>query len=1113
MHRLSSTIGFSRSCPAAWRCRLFAASVSALSACLFLSLFCPTRVTSALVSRLPLLSRPAPVLAAVPGAQQAQTLVTGLPLQREIAGGDTHVYAWTMVRGQYVRLIVAQQSIDVRLQLVAPDGRPLPEVNNEDGAQRQEQVSQVAEGPGEWRLEVRAVAGDAAAGIYEIRIEELRDANPQDQARVNAETAFARGRVLYRQGTAESLHQSIASFEDVLLLYRRAGDRQGEANTLHLIGLVSRMLGENQQALIYYEQALPLRRAVGDRYGEAMTTHNIGAVYWNLGDAPKALEYYQLALPLRRAVADRRGEAVTLNNLGVAYRDVGDNQKALDYLAQAVPLYRVVRDRSGEAETLGNIGGVYFILGEKQKALEYLDQALALKRAVKDRRGEGSTLDRLAVVYSDFGDQQRALDLVNQGLVLVRAAGDRREEANSLSILGQIYFIQGDGIRALENYNQALLLVRAQGSRLREAAILGRMGAVYDSLGRSQQAQEVYQQAVALAHALGDDWEEAHALAGWARLSSRQGELNLSRSQIEAALRLSEVMRTRVASSELRASYMAERQKDFEFYIELLMRSRALRPADENARAALLVSEQARARSLVESLTEARLNIRQGVNVALLERERSAQLQLNAKAESLTRLLSSNHTDLQASSARKELEAVLANYQQLETELRSSSPRYAALTQPEPLDLKTIQTELLDADTLLLEYSLGTQKSFLWLVTPTSVLSFVLPGRVAIEAAARRLYELLTTRNRQRQDEMPVQRARRLREADAEFTALAASLSEMLLGPARSELGTRRLLIASEGVLQYLPFSLLPTPGPNQRGAVAGGAGGEQSAEKYHPLILDHEIVSLPSASVLLALRRNARENINAAPSVAVFADPVFRADDSRVRRHPNEAGRKVPPNNEAGFENVSPAAVDRSAQESGLLDFRRLVHSREEADAILQLNGKNTNLRAIDFVSSRRTALDSDLSHYRVLHFASHGLLNSQHPELSGIVLSLVNDEGKPIDGFLRLHEIYNLKLNADLVVLSACSTALGKEIRGEGLVGLTRGFMYAGAHSVVASLWSVDDEATAELMKRFYTGMLKDGRRPAGALRAAQVSMLREKRWQSPPLWAAFVLQGEWR
>ena len=193
--------------------------------------------------------------------------------------------------------------------------------------------------------------------------------------------------------------------------------------------------------------------------------------------------------------------------------------------------------------------------------------------------------------------------------------------------------------------------------------------------------------------------------------------------------------------------------------------------------------------------------------------------------------------------------------------------------------------------------------------------------------------------------------------------------------------------------------------------------------------------------------------------------------------------------------------------------ELRRLLLTRDEAEAILSVTPRNDGFGALDFRANRATVTGDELSRYRIVHFATHGLLNSEHPQLSGVVLSLVDERGQPQDGFLRLHEIFNLRLPAELVVLSACQTGLGKEVKGEGLVGLTRGFMYAGAARVVASLWRVDDAATAELMKRFYRRMLKDGMRPAAALRAAQVEMWRRPQWRSPFYWGGFVLQGEWK
>jgi CHAT domain-containing protein len=347
----------------------------------------------------------------------------------------------------------------------------------------------------------------------------------------------------------------------------------------------------------------------------------------------------------------------------------------------------------------------------------------------------------------------------------------------------------------------------------------------------------------------------------------------------------------------------------------------------------------------------------------------------------------------------------------------------------------------------------------------------------------------MTARNRVVANETPEQRSLRIEQAEAEYQKASLVLSRLLLAPAAAQLKNRRLVIVGEGLLQYTAFAALPVPdAPSQ------------------PLIATHEIITLPSASVLGVLRREFAARKPSDKTLAVFADPVFDKDDPRIRL----AGKGRA---EGVAETASVGEVKRSATESGLQDFIRLRFSRQEAEQILRLASEGKRLEAIDFEASRATVTNPELARYRIVHFATHGLINNQHPELSGVVLSLVDRDGRPQNGFLRLYDIYNLKLGADLVVMSACQTALGKEIKGEGLMGLTRGFMYAGVPRVVASLWQIDDRATAELMRRFYEGMLVKGLRPAAALSAAQASMWKDKRWQSPYYWGAFTLQGEWK
>jgi CHAT domain-containing protein len=334
-------------------------------------------------------------------------------------------------------------------------------------------------------------------------------------------------------------------------------------------------------------------------------------------------------------------------------------------------------------------------------------------------------------------------------------------------------------------------------------------------------------------------------------------------------------------------------------------------------------------------------------------------------------------------------------------------------------------------------------------------------------------------------------------------------------------LGRKRLIVVSDGALQYVPFAALPVPpGP--------GA----ARNKPRPLIVEHEIVYEPSASSVAALRRELAGRRPGSRTVAVLADPVFDRDDERVNgarrlasgdsveRRPTTAARpnRRGPEETGGPGEEMPAGLERALQTvraRGAAGARlpRLPFARREAEAIAAAARPGDAMKALDFQASRETASSGALAEYRIVHFATHGLLSAARPELSGLVLSLVDEQGRPRDGFLRLHDIYNLHLPAELVVLSACQTGLGQEIRGEGLVGLTRGFMYAGAARVVASLWQVDDVATAELMRRFYRRMLREGERPASALRTAQVEMWQEGIWRSPYYWAGFVLQGEWR
>jgi CHAT domain-containing protein len=391
-----------------------------------------------------------------------------------------------------------------------------------------------------------------------------------------------------------------------------------------------------------------------------------------------------------------------------------------------------------------------------------------------------------------------------------------------------------------------------------------------------------------------------------------------------------------------------------------------------------------------------------------------------------------------------------------------ASPRYAALTQTPKFTADDINA-LLGPDTLLLEYALGREQSYLWAVTAQETRAFTLPPRSQIETQARHCYDAWAT------GKMPTDGA-------------ADKLSQMLLGPASRLLGRKRLLIVGEGMLQYVPFAALPEP------------------DTAAPLIVRHEITTLPSALTLAALRRETvKRNAPQQLTAFILADPVFDANDPRVTKSDATQTPSALPRTLNDLRTVSRAGLSR------------LPATRAEAQALSKLLPPAQRLVTLDFAANYAAVTDPSLSNYRILHFATHGIFDATRPELSGLALSLVDAQGRPQNGFLWAHEIYNLNLPAELVVLSACRTALGQDVKGEGLMSLTRGFMYAGAARVVASLWEVNDPATAALMADFYKNMLRRRMRPAAALRAAQIAAWRKR--LAPHLWAAFTIQGEYR
>jgi CHAT domain-containing protein/tetratricopeptide (TPR) repeat protein len=888
---------------------------------------------------------------------------------------------------------------------------------------------------------------------------------PRDK-RLLAEALNNMGEVYHTKGTPLKAQ---GYFQRSLMLWAGTGDRMGEALARLNLGHSFASSGDLSDATVQFESALALARAVGDRTVEALSLVAAGVVHSFRGQEQAALALHLEALGIAQTVGDRQSEAVALNGLGQAYEGIGKTLVALDHYEQALKLFLNNESLDFATGTEYRIARIYHLTGNNQQALAHYRRCIALSRRANKKRMEAYALIDIAAIHRAVGRRGETLNQYKKALELYHQIGDRRGQAIVLNSIGDLISESGDKRRALIFYKRALPLTQAAGDRDTEASTL------YNA---------------ALAARDSGDLEEALACA-------------------EQSVQLVETLRTYVTGPDLRSSYFASVHRYYSLYINLLMRLDRQGLGGQYAATALLASEQARARSLIEVLAETGTDIRRGAEPGLLEHERALQQRLRVKAQQRMQLSSNAETEAEAAEAARELRELTAAYQVVQAQIREQNPRYAALTQPRPVSMIDIQAELRGENTILLEYSLGDEKSYLWVVTASSLSSYELPGRAVIEAAAREVYDLLTSRqpvdgniDAEYQDHVAA--------SDEIYEAKALALSQMLLGPARSQLNDQRLLIVAEGVLQYIPFEALPVPEAESDGERPKRADDPDSNER--PLLVSHhEVISLPSISTLITLRRE-RSRVNSAPGlVAVLADPVYEINDPRVSKAEHLLASVAPrrPEEEATVR----SAIRDFVGIAGAAGITRLRHTSDEAEAIISLAPSGQGLMATGFEASRETAMSPRLRQYQIIHFATHGLVNSEHPELSGVILSLVNKQGGQADGFLQLHDIYNLDLSAELVVLSACDTGLGEDIKGEGLVGLTRAFLYAGSMSVVASLWKVDDAATAELMRHFYEAMLKDGLPPAAALRFAKEAMRRQKRWRAPYYWAGFIMQGEYR
>jgi len=914
--------------------------------------------------------------------------------------------------------------------------------------------------------------------------------NPQ----TDPSTSLSRGRALLKQGHAD---QALPLLESALTGFTSTNNARGIAAAQDALGDLYMIQGQYKVALDHYRSAY---QSFVVASGKDQTSANVANnVAGRAGSTASA--------------ATETAATGTLDNgfnANLMLAKIGDTNYRLGQMQEASTAYfqmNVSKPESAAAKTtrrLGGLGGIGSIMSTGRPSIEApTSGAIGLLETTKEIDEYRKSIvymtfelgiGRIAFANKDLEAArkhfQNALDAGSGALPVIAKAGQtRRFKAAARTSLGDVALREGRYKDAVKMFSDA-----ADGAKKDERLDL--MWPAQRGLGRSL-------------------WLQAAQDKDGAKM--REQALNAYRD----ALKTIETIREgSLRADESRTTFLATTEDVYDeassaFAEMALMGAPGASPALSGkaldyAAESFRIAEAGRARSLLDMLGEVNAQITEGVPADLLKKKQDNLDRQQQIAEQLTGIALAGDQKQKPSDLESELDKLQTEFDQIENQIRTASPKYAALTGAQPLTLADVQQKVLDDNTVLLEYQLGADNSYLFAATRSGVSLYKLPRRSDVDKLATDFRSQLIPPKLQRRIvgidvAADQQRGLGIVQGPSEdlppFVAASNALYKAVIEPAASVIGDKRILVVADGALNYIPFEAL----------VKNSDGADYASLNY--LVKTNEVVYSPSASVIAAIRQGSASSNG--KSMLLVADPVFSADDPRAKGGAATASSGETRGLGLGLESaVNDVAGDTAASASGGLHLARLSGTRTEADAISAIaktGGAQADLWT-DLSASEDNVKTRDVSSYCYLHVATHGLLDADRPQFTGVVLSLVGNKSN--DGFLRTDEIFNLKLGSPLVMLSACETGLGKEKRGEGVIGLTRAFMYAGAPTVGVSLWSVADKSTADLMTDFYKRLLgATPQTPGAAMRDAQLAMINGKKYSAPFYWAPFVLVGEWK
>jgi len=854
--------------------------------------------------------------------------------------------------------------------------------------------------------------------------------------------------------------KAIEYHQQSLAIAREIKNRRGEGNALGNLGLGYNYLGDYTKAIEYHQQHLAIAQEIKDRYGEGNALGNLGSAYDALGDYTKAIEYHQQSLAIFQEIKDRRGEGKVLGSLGIAYYSLGDYTKAIEYHQQRLAIARKLKDRQGEGASLGSLGIAYRSLGDYARAIEYQQQSLAIFREIKDRRGEGQSLGDLGVAYYSLGDYARAIEYQQQRLAIAQEIKDRRGEGQSLGNLGLAYYSLGDYTQAIEYHQQSLAIFREIKDRQGEGQSLGNLGSAYESLEDYTRAIEYHQQSLAIFREIKDRKGEGNSLGNLGNAYESLEDYTRAIEYHQQSLAIKREIKNRQGEgnslNNLGVAYQAlgdyvRSEKFLRTGIEVWESQRG-RLGNNDAYKVSIFDEQSRTYRLLQQ-----------VLIAQNQPDAALEIAERGRARAFVELLARRNATTNGSSNSPITSPSIELLQQIAKQQNATLVEYSIITDEFKINGKqeTYESEL-----------------YIWVIKPTGEVTFRKADLKPLwQQQNTSLAELVTNsreaigvRNRSELASIVVELSPEAQKRQlAQQRQKLQQLHQLLIEPIANLLPTdpqARVIFIPQHELLLVPFPALVN------------ASGQYIIEK-------HTILTAPSIQALDLTRQQRQRLGNPKRQVGIgnqLSNPYLL-----IVGNP-----------------VMPRVWNPNSGKEEQLSY--LAGAEREAEALSNLFGVPALLNE----QATERAIKQQISNARIVHLATHGLLDYGTPEDTGVLdfpgaVALAPTEEE--DGLLTSAEIVDMNLLAELVVLSACDTGRGR-IRSEGVIGLSRSLISAGVPSVIVSLWAVDDAATTELMQEFYKQWQQNPDK-AQALRQAMLTTM--KNHPDPLLWAAFTLIGE--